>query len=85
MEAVLVGLAVYFIVTTSQRFVVIPRWIWPLLTLILAFGGITLADKPWWWALSAAGISTIVNVMETLLVVWADRAILDLPKPPIRR
>lgn len=81
MNTVFVALAVFFVITTSQRFVSLPRWMWPPLTLILALGGVFIADLPWWQAFSAAGISTIVNGLEALLLAVTDRAILDLPRP----
>jgi len=88
MEALLVGLGTYFIITTAQRFVSFPRYVWPILTLCVALGGVILSHKPWWWALSAAGISTLANGLEALLLAMTDRAILDLPRPrnqPTRR
>lgn len=82
------GLAVYFIVTTAQRFVTLYRWMWPPLAVLLGFGGVYIAHLPWWQAFTAAGISTLANGLEALLLATADRAILDIPRPrnpPSRR
>lgn len=84
MNVILLGIGVFFVITTLQRLVVLRFWDIPL-ALSLSFGGAWWAHLPWWSAISAAGISTIANGLETLLLAMADHAILDLPRPRNRR
>lgn len=80
----LLAFAVYFVVTTFQRLATLPRWAWPVVTLVLSYGGVLVAHMPWWSGLSIAGISTIINAVEALLTVHIDKGILAL-QPPNRR
>jgi integral membrane sensor domain MASE1 len=85
MDALLVGFAVYFVITTGQRFITLPRWMWPPLALGTGIGLMFLTDSPWWMGISAAGISTFVNGLEALLLAYTDRAMFDLPRQSNRR
>lgn len=80
MNVILLGLGVFFVITTIQRFLNLNKWAGPL-ALLLSVGGVWWADLPWWTAFCAAGISTIANGLETLLLVTSDRAIFDLQRP----
>lgn len=81
METLLLGFGVFFVVTTTQRYVALKRWVLAPFALLLGAGGTYAAHLPWWTAVSIAGISTLINGIEALLFATTDRAILDLPRP----
>jgi hypothetical protein len=60
--------------TVAQSYLVLPKWVWYLATVVLGIGWELLANhaSQWWLGIGIAGAATALSLVTDLVLVLTD-------------
>lgn len=83
MPYVLSALAVFWVIRIAKGYFSLPSWAWNLVRLALSVGAVIVAiDKGhWYYSLSVAGGSALIEMVDDLLMVKSDELLSRIRRP----
>jgi hypothetical protein len=64
---------VWFVRVFLATFLIVPEWMWYVITIVLSLAAQLLIDpSEWWWGFGIAGLSMFAARIEELLMLLGD-------------